>query len=629
MKMKNKRHLFRTIAMVLCLCMVCPFLTGMTAAASDGSEEPPDVDAVELIVLSEMEDEDTQPPEEAVVEIVEETPMEEPSFDEPDEEQPPEPDVFEDGTGAEPLPELTEGEGSIGEEPEPVIILPVPEETEEPYEPEPVIIIPEPEEPYEPEEPAIDPVPDDEDTEPDTPTPVYAYELNVSGGEGWFNAPVIFQIRINDLTAAGWAKVEASDQEDGERTDLTEMLLDQGYANYTVAQNGTIFVFVTDLDGAVHMDTFSVSCFDYDGPVVRAGVNNTVLHVEAIDLLSGVQGIIVNDKLYTTLENGMLNLPIEGNTTDPIFEIRALDSLQNESELSVIFNPFYQETSETHDEHCPPDCDCRKDTTEGADTTPTTPAPQTQPAVTQPVTTPQPTVTQAAVETPVPTASPQKTEEPTVTEAPITIEPGAPFTTNGDAVTRDLLYDKYTNKQFIVVETRNGETFYLVIDYDKPLDEEGERYETYFLNLVDEADLLALVDDGTKTTAAAPVCTCTDKCEIGHINTDCEVCRTNMSECIGRQTIIPTVEPEPEPEPTPETEPLKENNAGPAIVLIVLLLAAAGGGALYWFKFRKNKPKTKGPIDLDDYDYGEDEDSDEEYVTEPDDSDASDTDTNE
>ena len=39
---------------------------------------------------------------------------------------------------------------------------------------------------------------------------------------------------------------------------------------------------------------------------------------------------------------------------------------------------------------------------------------------------------------------------------------------------RDRLYDKHTNKQFITVETRNGHTLYLVIDYDKPLDEDGD-----------------------------------------------------------------------------------------------------------------------------------------------------------
>ena len=46
------------------------------------------------------------------------------------------------------------------------------------------------------------------------------------------------------------------------------------------------------------------------------------------------------------------------------------------------------------------------------------------------------------------------------------------------------------------METRNGHTLYLVIDYDKPLDEDCEQYETYFLNLVDESDLLALAGGG-------------------------------------------------------------------------------------------------------------------------------------
>ena len=40
--------------------------------------------------------------------------------------------------------------------------------------------------------------------------------------------------------------------------------------------------------------------------------------------------------------------------------------------------------------------------------------------------------------------------------------------------------------------TRNfWDTLYIVIDYDKPTDEDGEQYQTYFLNMVDEADLLA------------------------------------------------------------------------------------------------------------------------------------------
>lgn len=69
-------------------------------------------------------------------------------------------------------------------------------------------------------------------------------------------------------------------------------------------------------------------------------------------------------------------------------------------------------------------------------------------------------------------------EEATTPEP--TIEPGEGFTEEGNLVTRDLLYDEHTNKQFITVQTSGGSTFYIVIDYDKPTDEDAEQYETYF-----------------------------------------------------------------------------------------------------------------------------------------------------
>ena len=81
-------------------------------------------------------------------------------------------------------------------------------------------------------------------------------------------------------------------------------------------------------------------------------------------------------------------------------------------------------------------------------------------------------------------------EPPVVEETPPpepapTITPGEGFSEDGNLVTRDLLYDAATNKQFITVETSGGNTFYIVIDYDKPVDEDGEQYHTYFLNMVD------------------------------------------------------------------------------------------------------------------------------------------------
>ena len=109
-----------------------------------------------------------------------------------------------------------------------------------------------------------------------------------------------------------------------------------------------------------------------------------------------------------------------------------------------------------------------------------------------------------------------------------TVDPGEGFTEDGNLVTRDLLYDKATNKQFITVQTSGGNTFYIVIDYDKPTDEDGEQYQTYFLNMVDEADLLAAMQ---AAGGELPECSCVDKCAVGAINADCAICAVNMSEC--------------------------------------------------------------------------------------------------
>lgn len=189
--------------------------------------------------------------------------------------------------------------------------------------------------------------------------------------------------------------------------------------------------------------------------------------------------------------------------------------------------------------------------------------------------------------------------DPTMTEespAPEpTIEPGEGFSEEGNLVTRDLLYDEHTNKQFITVQTAGGSTFYIVIDYDKPVDEEGEQYETYFLNVVDEADLLAAAEAAGVEQA---VCSCSEKCVAGAVNTDCAVCSVNMSKCVG-------VEPEPTEteEPAPEeAEPETGGNA--RMLLAVLAVALVGGGAAFYFKVLRPKQQQAGEPEED---YGEED----------------------
>ena len=179
------------------------------------------------------------------------------------------------------------------------------------------------------------------------------------------------------------------------------------------------------------------------------------------------------------------------------------------------------------------------------------------------------------------------------------IEPGEPFAEDGNARTRDLLYDKATNKQFITIQTKNGNTFYIVIDYDAPVNEDEEQYKTYFLNLVDERDLTDLLDE---EDIPAVVCDCTDKCEAGKVNTSCPVCKNNMSECTGKtaETEAPTTEPDP----SEVEQPKKSSNLG--MIIGVIAVVGIGGAAYYYFKFIRGRKQKDEDLDFfDDEGYEE------------------------
>ena len=211
---------------------------------------------------------------------------------------------------------------------------------------------------------------------------------------------------------------------------------------------------------------------------------NMLLHVDAQDDLSGVAGIQINALLFTKLESGALNVRMEDalNQYEKL-AIRAFDFAGNFSELITLENPYYAKPTE---------------------------APTTAPQPTKgtgnagsgnngntPTATPKPTAvptqdSSASYPTQMPVTA---TPTPIIQTEYVPLGPGMPYKSSGNMHTLDMLYSAATNKQFITVQARNGATFYLIIDYDKPIDEDAELYETYFLNLVDERDLLALLSD--------------------------------------------------------------------------------------------------------------------------------------
>ena len=175
-----------------------------------------------------------------------------------------------------------------------------------------------------------------------------------------------------------------------------------------------------------------------------------------------------------------------------------------------------------------------------------------------------------------------------------------PLTPDGNlSLIDDIEGEAAEDKQFIIVQSKNGNYFYIIVDRAA----EGKN-TVHFLNQVDEADLMALMEDGSGKAQAPAVCTCKDKCKAGAVNTACPVCSVNMGKCVG-------AEPEPEPAPEPEPEPEKPGNAG--MILLVLAVMGIGGGAAWYFKIYRPKhqqadqPEEDDGEEYPDYDEFEDD----------------------
>ena len=485
-------------------------------------------------------------------------------------------------------------EGTEQTEPEnqgpddPIIPTEGPAQTDEPSQPT--------EEPVQPTEEPVTPT--EEPVDPPAPVDMKTlFRVDIKVPSDWTNAKAKnVRIKVAPMSDVMWDKAQYK-LGGGDWIVIRDKftLLDgYYYVDIEVADNAVMTVRLSNADGVFMDEKKEIKIFDRSAPVVTAGFNDKLLHVEAPDDLSGAAGVQVNGLLFTTLENGKLDVRMEDVLlTYKQLAIRAYDYAGNFSEPVTLDNPYYVAATPTPKPTSQPTA---KPTATTAPTTKPTRKPSgggTKPTV-EPTAeaTEVPSVVPVVTDQPVAVATQEPmiiyvTQEPVVTPEPIKetvyvpLGPGQPYTSSGNMQTLDVLYSAATNKQFITVQSRGGQTYYLVIDYDKPIDEENEIYETYFLNMVDDRDLMAVLSDEEKEEVPTPT----------------------------PEIIYVTPEPTAVPEPTTEPEVKKDNSSSMMLLLVILL--AGGGFALWFFKFRngsgKNQPTPVMEYDEDDF-YDDDSD---------------------
>ena len=160
----------------------------------------------------------------------------------------------------------------------------------------------------------------------------------------------------------------------------------------------------------------------------------------------------------------------------------------------------------------------------------------------------------------------------------VVLEDNRTLAPTGNAQLLDDVTDN-ENLQFITVTARDGNVFYFVIDHG------AESENVYFLNVVDEADLNALIEKEETEVPEEPV-------------------------------------PEPDTEkpdedlvPIEDVDPEKPEGDNIGFIIILVIAVAAGIGG-YYYKVILPKKKLKDADDIEDFDFGDEDDELEDDVKE-------------
>jgi len=180
-----------------------------------------------------------------------------------------------------------------------------------------------------------------------------------------------------------------------------------------------------------------------------------------------------------------------------------------------------------------------------------------------------------------------ETEMPIQEESPS--EAATPFSVPGNG---QLLDDKSEDdtKQFLTIQTKNGNTFFLVLDRSSNME------NVYMLSMIDEKDLAEFLEE------------------------------TDTQETETPAVAVPEQETMPVPEESETVPKEKDGGMNMGAVLAIVLILAGGVGGYYYFKVVKPRGEEEAEgEDLEFYDGGayinEDQEGQEDTKEEPDDDD--------
>lgn len=164
------------------------------------------------------------------------------------------------------------------------------------------------------------------------------------------------------------------------------------------------------------------------------------------------------------------------------------------------------------------------------------------------------------------------------------------FSEDGNLTLTDDILTEQEGLQYLTVTTRNGNTFYMVIDRT------ADTNNVYFLNQVDETDLMSIMDENQIS---------------GYENTyEEETGLINNVTMETKETVLESVQTAPDTQKN-------ESSMIPVIVGIIISIPVVGIGAYLFGKMNGERTKKSLEEDLQFYD-------DEEYVDEDQEEQASD-----